>query len=547
MLQKLISFFTAIQMFFITFLNAAGIGGKYTFTVDASSLGADVPNMASNVNVWDMGTQFINAKNNTENDIYDFVEYVQLMQCTGGDASRDLFKNPNDFSVLDDYDFTRLIENCRGIINLGAKPHLKLGSVPLKYTADAEECVFSGNVYPPDDYNVYYNYIKAMAEALADEFGTDEVRSWRFGVMTEYENKDWFMAKSGDPLDTAKEYCKLYDYTVQALIDVLGDEIYVGAHSMTVTEGLWDEEIFICHCAKGVNYATGKPGSHIDYLSASFYDSSLGNFTSGKTLYETITYLKNAAGKYGLKDLKFGIDEGRILSGTPGRESSELLSRSTGYTWQAAYDARLYSQLWDAGGDYFSYWYYLSDGLMYGVPTVSYHTARLISQYKDSKAADVTLKKRGAISGAEVNLHAAFDEEENVLRAFAYNFKNTLEYYRTADITLDINAPQFDDGEVNVTLYRIDDNCNWFDEWQKDREKYGITDDCFSWSPDDGCVASMDNAEARAIYQNELKPQYMEFAKLTPETFTAEVKDGRLSINTKAEANTVVFFEITER
>lgn len=86
-----------------------------------------------------------------------------------------------DASVLDDYDFTRLIENCRGILALGAKPHLKLGGVPVKFTSDYEYGGFGMNVYPPDNYNVYYNYIKATASALVDEFGRDEVLSWRFG------------------------------------------------------------------------------------------------------------------------------------------------------------------------------------------------------------------------------------------------------------------------------------------------------------------------------------------------------------------------------
>lgn len=545
MLQKLISFFTAIQMFFLSFFNLPGVGRKYSFDIHADELGAEVPNFASNVNVWDMGTAFINAQNNTENDIFDFVEYVQLMQCTGGDESRDLFRDPNDFSVLDDYDFSRLINNCRGILRLGAKPHLKLGSVPLKYTADAEKCVFSGNVYPPDDYNVYYNYIRAMAEALAEAFGKEEVASWRFGVMTEYENSDWFMAKSGDPLDTATEYCKLYDYTVQALLDVLGKDITVGAHSMTVTEGLWNEEIFICHCAKGVNYATGKPGSHIDYLSASFYDSKLGEYTSGKTLFETIRYLKNAAEKYGLKNMTVGVDEGRILSGSAGKESSELLSRSTGYTWQAAYDARLYSQLWAAGGDYFSYWTYFSNGLMNGVPTVSYHVARLISDFAGTKTAAVTQTKKGGIPHAEVNVCSAFDEQNGILRAYAYNFKNTLAYNKDANITLNVNVPQMADGTVNVTLYRVNDDCNWFDEWQQDRVKYHITDDCFSWSPDDGNLGSLNNT-AKSIFDNELKAQYLEYAKLIPETFQAVTENGKLTLELTVEANTVVFLSIAK-
>ena len=36
--------------------------GKAVFTVDASALGDELPNVADNVNVWDMGTQFITQR-----------------------------------------------------------------------------------------------------------------------------------------------------------------------------------------------------------------------------------------------------------------------------------------------------------------------------------------------------------------------------------------------------------------------------------------------------------------------------------------------------
>ena len=546
-MMKLISVFTAVMSFMSSFLAPVDLFNDYEYTLDTAVLGETVPNFASNVNCWDMGTQFINAEKNEKDNIFDFVEYVQLMQCSGGSYERDLFVDPKDTSVLDDYDFQRLIDNCKGILKLGAKPHLKLGGVPLKYTSNAETCVFSDNVYPPDDYNVYYNYIKALADALVEEFGREEVLSWHFGVMTEYENSDWFMAKSGEPEDTAVEFCKLYDYTVQALIDAIGEDVYVGAHSMTVTEGLWDEEIFIRHIAEGTNYANGKKGSRVCYLSASFYDSKLGEYTSGMTLYETITYLKETAEKYGLTGLNYGIDEGRILSGREGTETNALLSRSTGYTWQAAYDARLYSQLWAAGGSYFSYWYYMSDGLMYGVPTVSYHVARQLSSFAGSKTVSVTNTKSTKLTSAEINVNAAYDSETNTLRAYAYNFKNTLYHFRNADVTLNINVPQFEDGEVNVTIYRIDDNCNWFDEWQEDRIENNITDDCFQWSPEDGNLGFLADEAARNLYENTLKEKYYRCAQLIPETMTAEVIDGKISITTNVNANTVVFFEVAKK
>lgn len=542
--KAIAAFLAALMAFFYNLFGWCDMTNRYQFQVDVSSQGVLIGNMAKCINLWDMGTSFYAPQKNEKYDIYEFVEYVQLMQCTGGSLSRDLFVDPSDRDVLDDYDFTRLVKNCAGILSLGAKPHLKLGGVPLKYTTDPQGCVFSENANPPDDYDVYYAYIRACAQALVDAFGVQEVKTWHFGVMTEYENADWFFAKDRDPVHTAQEFCKLYDYTVGALQDVLGEDIYVGAHSMTVTEGLWDEEVFIRHCAIGTNYCTGKKGSRLSYLSASFYDIRPGEFTSGKTLPETIAYLRKTAERYGFKHLDYGIDEGRILVGNhSGADSTELLSRSAGDTWQGAYDARQYGQMLDGGIGYFSYWGYLTGGLSDGFPTISYHVAKLISQYEGSRLVPVKTTFRGTNYQAEVSAHAAYNESTRTLRAFVYNFKNDLSYFRPAKTMLTIDAPQFADGDVTVTVWRIDDDCNYFDEWTADREANGITDDMFSWSPDDGCLSSMRDQQAKDLfYQNYDK--YEACAALSPQTYTAEVRNGRITLTDNIPANTAIFYEI---
>lgn len=517
----------------------------YSFTADTASRGGRIENLASNVNVWNMGSMFTDPQVSEEYNIFGFVEYVQLMTATGGEDSRDLFEDPSDRSVKDDYKFDSLLDNCAGILRLGAKPHIKFGNVPAKLSKNVPEDKggFGVNVYPPEDYGKYYNYIKAIVTALVDRFGADEVRSWHFGVLTEYENADWFRAVDGSPESTATEYCKLYDYTVQALTDVLGEDIYVGAHSMTVTEGLWDEEIFIKHCGVGKNFANGGRGTKISYLSTSFYDYSIGSFTSGMPLNECIAYLRATAEKYGLNGLKIGVDEGRILSGTAGAVDSAIMSRTTGYTWQAAYDARLYGQLIDTDGAYLSSWYYLTNGLFTGNPSVSYHVASQIAKFGGCEKLDVRQTKSGVNSG-EVKAFACV-EEDGTVRAMAYNFKNTLNYAATADVTLKIKTDR-PDGRAIVTVYTIDDSCNYFDEWLADRETYGITDDMFSWSPDDGCCVGSNiiNADARKLYKETLEPSYAECCRLVPVSRRGEIRDGVITVNAKIAPNTVVFWEI---
>ena len=387
----------------------------------------------------------------------------------------------------------------------------------------------------------------AMAKALVDEFGAEEVLTWRFGVMTEFENSQWFMSPDGDPDKTAVAYCKLYDYTVDALQKEIGEEVFVGAHAMVVTEGLWDERIFIEHCGNGTNYKTGKKGTRVCFLSASFYDYCPGEYTSGYTLPETIAQLQKYADEAGLKDLIFGVDEGRLLVGnTSGADDNQLFTRIVGDTYQAAYDARLNKQLIDHGGDYFSSWGYLSGGLYDGYPTVSYHVASRLSTFAGSKRVAVEPVKKGVIYGAEVEALSAYDGE--TLRIMAYNFKNNIDYKKTADLSFDVDVSAFGSDKVNVTVYTVDDNCNYFDEWQQDRIAYGIGDDCFGWSPDDPQIEStvtLKDPAARELYFKELAEKYEKCSQLTPVTYTADVVDGRAVLDTSLAANGVVFFEVS--
>lgn len=550
--MKIGSFFltivTFISFFFSSFPGLFKSTSTAEINVDTSHSGDIIPNVVDNINLWHMGTTFHNVQRNEENDVFEFVKYVQLMQCTGGTPDRDLFIDPYDTSTLTDYKFEPLIENCRGILSLGAKPHLKLGGVPLKFTSGYEMGGFGMNVYPPDDFNAYYGYIKAIAEALVEEFGLEEVKSWRFGVMTEYENRDWFMAKSGLPEDSAVAYCKLYDYTVQALLDVIGEDVFVGAHSMTVTEGLWDEEIFIRHVAEGTNYANGKKGSHICFLSASFYDSTPGEFTSGYTLPETISYLKTKAEKYGLTDLIFGIDEGRILVGkSSGSISDELNNRTVGYTWQAAYDARIFTQTILAGADYFSSWNFLTNGNLDGYPIISYHVARNMAKFEGMKILSADTMQLRTSPKVEIGNLVGVDPETGKYLAMVYNFKNDLEYKGKADVT--VNIPAENGKKYKVTQYLVNDDCNFFDEWQEDRVKYNITDDCFTWSPDDPMLdttTTLSDPKAIEIYRTELRDRYIECARLTPTSFEATAEEGNLTLDVMLEAGNVVFFEIEE-
>ena len=130
----------------------------------------------------------------------------------------------------------------------------------------------------------------------------------------------------------------------------------------------------------------------------------------------------------------------------------------------------------------------------------------------------------------------------------AYNFKNEVEYDKTADLKFNINLPQFNGKKVKVKTYVIDDNCNYFDEWIEDRKTYGIGDDCFGWSPEDPQIESyttLKNEDARNIYFTKLRSKYADCSRLVPEEKTYTVENSALTLETNLAPNGVVFYEIT--
>lgn len=516
----------------------------YAFTADISETGGVLPNVKSNVNVY--GGRFPeDPERNATDDPFDFIEYVQLMECSGGNADRDLFADPDDFTTTGDIDLSDLISSCRGILRTGAKPVLKLGNVPRKLSqqnAAKPSGEFDVNVYPPDDYDAYYRYIKAIAEGLIAEFGRDEILTWRWGVLTEFENASWFMAPDGAPVSSMQAYCKLYDYTVQALIDTIGPDVFVGAHAMGVSEGLWDERDFIRHCGTGRNWYTGKKGTRLCYMATSYYEHTPGNTgDTQKPLPQIINEYRETAESVGLNDLIYGVDEGRVLAGLrSGATSDALFSRTVGYTWQAAYDARLVKQMFDCGADYFSSWSYLSRGLtLTGLPVITYHLAKHAAEFEGMNRVGLKRCLRGLGYKVEVDGAAAYDEQSGRFMAMLYNFKNDLDYTGSADIKLRVKSSGLPDGDAPVTVYYINDDCNWFDEWQTDRQAAGITDDHYSWSPDDGNL-SLARQEGWDLYYANLD-KYTECAKLTPVEETAAVKDGVVTVDLTLDGNSVAF------
>ena len=512
--------------------------------IDATKRGNVIGNKVSTINLWQLQTWPIPPIDEGAN-LSEFVDWVQFMQATGGNSSRDLFVEPDNTEVVDDYQFDSLIDKCRAVLQLGAKPTIKL-SVPNKFSKESIIGVFGVDVLPPDDYEVYYRYIRAMAKELVEAFGLDEVRLWRFGVLVEFENADWFHDKEKTPEGSKSAYFKLYDHSVAALEAELGDDVWVGAHAMACTEGLWDERDLLDHCVEDVNSKTGEKGTTIKYFAVSFYDDAPDR-PHPMSLAETIARIRERAEAVGLRDLRYGVDEGRILGASKGRYATDLTFRIVGQTYQAAYDARLFKIMVDSNIDYFSMWSYSSSSAWSGYPLLAYRVAQNVAKFKDSKRLEVVADQMLA-EGVDCNGVAGFDEESETLYATAYNFKYDLNYDGAADVECVFNAPFWKGRNVEIIETIIDDSNNFFCDWLVDKERLQIPDDAFSWSPDSGCLdVGFIDPEVANKYRTELRVKYVEKARRAPDRNRRVVKvgdDGSIVSSVTLARHAVVFYEI---
>ena len=535
------------------------------YHINTAARGAPLGNKVSDVNIWSAANIDETIRPSPLADVRNFAETIQITCATGGNPERDLFCDPLDTAALTDYNFDKLITACRAILSLGLKPYLKTGNVPLKLsTGAAANPSFGVNCYPPDNFDDYYRYIRDTAAALAEEFGLGETRSWRYCVLTEYDNIDWFHTPDKDPERSMRAYFALYDTTVAALQEVLGEKVCVGAHAMSGAAPspirLWNPALLLEHCAAGENFHTGGTGSRICFLTVSSYEWPMCK-GEVKDLQRSFAPYREMADKYGLK-LSYGVDESRIGVTESGGSLPNSLrfhpsNHIVGHTYQAAYDAQLIKQMVDYDIDYCSAWGYTS---AHGVsckgdapdcyPTVSFHVANEYHSMCRGGRLPVRTLRRDAVGFREdcqtkVDILASADEKYVYIMAF--NFGNSLEYDTAVDIAADIDLPEPEGQKVEIIRRVVGGNANFFPEWLRDRERYGIGDDCFLRSPESAALDApntLKRGRARKLYFDKLRDKYVALSKLTPETLTERVRGGKLPLRITLPANNVVFYTV---
>jgi xylan 1,4-beta-xylosidase len=148
----------------------------------------------------------------------------------------------------------------RPLVELGFTPEA-LTSGPPPYRHNWPKTFDTGWSYPPKNYDKWGELVFQFTRHLQQRYGDAVVNTWLWEVWNEPDIFYWH--------GTPEEYFRLYDVSVDAVRRALpaakiGGPETTGPGSEKAKSFL---RAFLEHCARGKNFATGKTGTPLDFIS----------------------------------------------------------------------------------------------------------------------------------------------------------------------------------------------------------------------------------------------------------------------------------------
>ncbi|WP_439130087.1 GH39 family glycosyl hydrolase [Polaribacter sp.] len=170
------------------------------------------------------------------------------------------------------YDWTIVDKIFDTYIERGMKPFAQIGFMPEALSSKPKpyrhywkpgakyEDIYTGWAYPPKDYDKWEELVYQWVTHCVERYGKKEVESWYWELWNEPNIGYW--------QGTTEEYIKLYDYSAHAVKRALPTAKMGGPET---TGPRWDVaenflRTFLDHVKNGKNYATGKIGSPLDFI-----------------------------------------------------------------------------------------------------------------------------------------------------------------------------------------------------------------------------------------------------------------------------------------
>lgn len=174
--------------------------------------------------------------------------------------------NPKyDWTIVDRIFDTYIERKMKPLVEIGFMPEaLSVKPQPYRHEWAPDKTynkIYTGWAHPPKDYKKWGELVYQWVKHCVEKYGREEVASWWWEVWNEPDIAYW----QGTP----EEYFKTYDFAADAVKRALpairiGGPTTTGPKSEKAAKFLRD---FLQHVVSGKNYATGKTGSPLDYIS----------------------------------------------------------------------------------------------------------------------------------------------------------------------------------------------------------------------------------------------------------------------------------------
>ena len=153
----------------------------------------------------------------------------------------------------------------------GVKPLIEIGFMPEALSSQPQPYrhewrpglpynrVYTGWSKPPRDYARWGELAYQWAKHSVDKYGAGEVATWWWEVWNEANNQP-----NGYWGGSVEDFHKLHDYAIAGVRRALPNARVGGPH--TAGDGGRFMREFLEHCLRGTNYATGQPGTPLDFV-----------------------------------------------------------------------------------------------------------------------------------------------------------------------------------------------------------------------------------------------------------------------------------------
>ncbi len=137
-----------------------------------------------------------------------------------------------------EYNFLNVKKVLDNVLLTGFKPFIELSFMPSALAKRKKKygLRYKNIISPPKSYDKYYHFIKDFINFIIDQFGKEEVETWKFEVWNEPDLKIFFAGNK-------KEYFKLYSYAYKAIKEV-DKNLLVGGPSTSKCKWLKDFATF---------------------------------------------------------------------------------------------------------------------------------------------------------------------------------------------------------------------------------------------------------------------------------------------------------------